>query len=522
MAEPKLKKVQLTVGAPVDTLLVTPQSVPTDTVQVSGANIVMSDDITIKPFVGGNSASFALLPMGQVSRWDLLSLDISGVNPLLAIDEGTIAATLQNFQDSIPTIPADKIPLAAILVTEAAPGGTVIIIDTDIVDIRGYFHRVQHPAGSVAYVPNDAGDWIVVPSDAGNALDELADRLNQGTAPPDINPTIALAGTSKIASRDDHVHKHGDLSGSATTHHDGVQIEFTPDDLTNWEGGVDPGKVKDALDQLADRTPFGGLLSNVEVGGRFLAANVARIRDFVGWVAPGGIDILSNIGKRKFISLGSSFSATLSVSGAGGLDTGAAAADTWYFIYLITEADGTNPALVFSTSSGGPSFPSIGAPYVDGLFRHVGFAKTLTGSSTVFLVCYYSGGNCMYYDEDADLTISTTAPPTPGPNPFVDVSAVNGIPPFPGVSGIVLGRFSLLARDNGGSGPDEFFMAPGGTTGSTGGKKVVSIQSGGVRADQMAFFEMMTDLSQAIAHRATGAINAGYELRVVGFYVPIF
>ncbi len=47
----------------------------------------------------------------------------------------------------------------------------------------------------------------------------------------------------------------------------------------------------------------------------------------------------------------------ITVSGAGGLDSGAEAANTWYYIWAIGKADGTKSAIL-STSSSAPTMPS--------------------------------------------------------------------------------------------------------------------------------------------------------------------
>lgn len=71
--------------------------------------------------------------------------------------------------------------------------------------------------------------------------------------------------------------------------------------------------------------------------------------------------ILSNFNKT----------ANITVSGAGGLDTGVEAASTWYHVWAIAKADGTQNILL-STSAGSPTLPAgyvfkgyIGAIYND-------------------------------------------------------------------------------------------------------------------------------------------------------------
>lgn len=177
MAEPKLRKVQIIIGPPGESLVAAPETVPTDTIKISAGNAILGDDITVKPFAGGSSGSFAPLAsgMGFVSRWDLLSLDVSGATPVLSIDAGTPSGVLENFEDSIPTIPTDKIALAAILITEVTP--TPVVLDAArIVDIRGFFHRSLHPLPAqdlrgvyVRLVKASGGDFTNV----GAAIDDF-------------------------------------------------------------------------------------------------------------------------------------------------------------------------------------------------------------------------------------------------------------------------------------------------------------------------------------------------------------
>ena len=63
-------------------------------------------------------------------------------------------------------------------------------------------------------------------------------------------------------------------------------------------------------------------------------------------------------------------------SGAGGLDTGEEAANTWYAVHLIGDSSGTNsPAGMLSLSSSSPTVPS---GY--DLFRHIGWVRNNSDS----------------------------------------------------------------------------------------------------------------------------------------------
>lgn len=72
------------------------------------------------------------------------------------------------------------------------------------------------------------------------------------------------------------------------------------------------------------------------------------------------------------ISVTSVLSASNIVSGAGGLDTGAVAADTFYAVHVVADSTGyESPALMFSLSATAPVIPG---GY--DMFRRVGYALT--------------------------------------------------------------------------------------------------------------------------------------------------
>lgn len=252
MPEDPLQKPQFDLGAPTDAFFVTPQATPAATVLVSAGAVILSDNETLQPFAGGSSAALPALGGGEASRWDLLSVDLTGGVPVLQVDAGTPAGVLQDWQDSVPVVPTGRMPLAAIHVTEVGPA-PVVINETDIEDVRGYYHTIKDDAGGLGFAPTTPADWLSVPSEVAESLDELASRMNSGAAPPDIDGLTAAAGTSLTPAREDHEHAHGDLSAAVTTHHDASQVAFDPGDVNDWNGAADPGEADDALDQLASR-----------------------------------------------------------------------------------------------------------------------------------------------------------------------------------------------------------------------------------------------------------------------------
>jgi hypothetical protein len=248
MPEDKLQPEQVLFGSPIDDLVTKQQSVPDDTVQVSPGTTILEGGVKPYPFAGGNTGSFAVLPGGMASRWDMVALNLTVTPPVLQIIPGTAFATPQNFEDSIADVPAGRHPLAAVHVTELA---TVVVLDDDIQDLRALYHQLD------GFAPTTAGDWDVPPTETHGALDELASRLTTAVSPADIHVTTASVGTDRDAARADHVHSHSDLSGTVTTHHDSLQVLHTQVTPANWTLGS-PASVSAHLEELAAGAGGGG------------------------------------------------------------------------------------------------------------------------------------------------------------------------------------------------------------------------------------------------------------------------
>ncbi len=87
------------------------------------------------------------------------------------------------------------------------------------------------PAGTVFIFIDSADKRIKTKDDTGAVID-----LTAGGAPL-ITSVFGRTGNVIAVSGD----------------YDGSEITYTPVDLSDWAGGVDPGQVDDALDQLVDR-----------------------------------------------------------------------------------------------------------------------------------------------------------------------------------------------------------------------------------------------------------------------------
>jgi len=128
----------------------------------------------------------------------------------------------------------------------------------------------------------------------------------------------------------------------------GVDLEFK-----RIKAGVASALTSETNDVLID-----SLTRIKQEGCKFSYTDASTIT-----LTPNGLDSKATVG----ILSGSTFSAVelsgdltcdLSTSGAGGLDTGAEANSTGYYVFVITQAAGASPALLCSTSDTTPTMPT--------------------------------------------------------------------------------------------------------------------------------------------------------------------
>lgn len=78
------------------------------------------------------------------------------------------------------------------------------------------------------------------------------------------------------------------------------------------------------------------------------------------------------------IDVTSQLTAAFGSSGAGGLDTGSEASNTWYYLWLISKADGADPAAMISASSSSPTMPgTYTKKEIVGSFRNDGSSNII-------------------------------------------------------------------------------------------------------------------------------------------------
>ncbi len=71
-----------------------------------------------------------------------------------------------------------------------------------------------------------------------------------------------------------------------------------------------------------------------------------------------GTGFCRDSGNLKNIRVGSALTVDITTSGANGIDTGAEASNTWYYVWVIAQASGANPRGLLSTSSTAPTMPT--------------------------------------------------------------------------------------------------------------------------------------------------------------------
>lgn len=197
----------------------------------------------------------------------------------------------------------------------------------------------------------------------------------------------------------------------------------------------------------------------------------------------------------------------ITVSGAGGLDTGSEAANTWYAVHIITDTTGVNAVdAIFSLSGTAPTLPS---GY--DVFRRVGWVRN-DGSSN-FLKFYQDGigiERTIFYDE----TLGTVRPLNGGTaTTYTDVDCSDEVPSTSqkflalvqfrtGTSGAISDRIRI--RRNG----------------AAVGNSTLTQFRAGVVSNTRFFMQgtIYTDASQIIEYRVDDGAENDVSISVIGYY----
>lgn len=221
----------------------------------------------------------------------------------------------------------------------------------------------------------------------------------------------------------------------------------------------------------------------------------------------GNLSVLKDSKAARDIFWKGVLTASMAVSGAGGLQTGSVeAANTWYRVLIIADSTGVNaPAALLVPE--GTAFSQAGYD----VFRRVGYVRN-NGSSN-FLKFFQAGdGNTrfVFYDE----TAATLAMLTNGnATAFADVSFATVVPPI-GRATVYIG----VAFENAGGGTaatDEIMLRPKGSTVAT---PAIRVAPGIVLTQkQKQNLLMFVDNTQTLQYQVS-AVNDSADIAVVGYY----
>jgi len=126
--------------------------------------------------------------------------------------------------------------------------------------------------------------------------------------------------------------------------------------------------------------------------GAFRSLKIATqgVANFTSVVTAGNVALYNNAG-GYFTASSVNVSLSINTSGANGLDTGAVAASTWYYVYVIYNPTTTTTAGLFSLSSTAPTLPS-GYTF----FARVGAVRTDSSGSKYLLNTLQYGNEVTY------------------------------------------------------------------------------------------------------------------------------
>lgn len=205
-------------------------------------------------------------------------------------------------------------------------------------------------------------------------------------------------------------------------------------------------------------------------------------------------------------------SADLTLSGAGGLDTGTEAPNTWYALYVITNESGSAVSGLLHAGTGAPALPPGFSRY-----RRVGWVRN-DGSSN--LRRFHHSGDWWFYDEPFGslLFVNTTSPATT----LTAISAAAFVPPTSTLAYLK----TQMGVTHGNPGVVEIILRPNGSNLSDDDFSTISaetLESGMVPYTDFA--PMPTDSSQQIQYRilvaAMSPVFYRFAIGVAGWYDPV-
>lgn len=218
-----------------------------------------------------------------------------------------------------------------------------------------------------------------------------------------INPTIAISGLTAVSLN------QYDSTGAK------VPASLALGQLTDIEYDGTDAVVMDPL-----AAPVLAGARNLKVSTTGLSAVVRITAEEI---------IIKGTGYAPLLLTAVSQTVTMTVSGAGGLDTGTVAAGSFYYFYLIAKPDGTRSAIV-SGSSSSPTMPPG--------YTHKALVSAIItdGTANKYPLRIGQAGNKVHYQQAAGSNVvtipalATGAQGNPNTPVWVAVSVLGYVPPI--------------------------------------------------------------------------------------------
>lgn len=184
----------------------------------------------------------------------------------------------------------------------------------------------------------------------------------------------------------------------------------------------------------------------------------------------------------------------ITVSGAGGLDTGSEASSTYYFVYAIADSTASNtPTVLFSTSSTSPTMP---AGY--NRFRRVGFLRNDSSSDFLDFGQHGNGNDRVYVWRESETVLSVLT--NGAATTFTNIVLDTLMPP-------TSTRVYLQANHESSTNGDFAAFRRDGSTEASPPNRVYGGASGGTVANSSGQFWMETSTSQIIEYENSAAVE---------------
>lgn len=206
-----------------------------------------------------------------------------------------------------------------------------------------------------------------------------------------LSGTLATSGATNLLSTLDVV-------GASTLSDVNILDDLSLSGLLNCTACVKATNIlSDGVNTILATTQGGTVewqSPKLQYGLKFEYVDPSNIRLVPSGLGSRASVLLSNGTDLKSVILSSNLIGNLASTGAGGLDTGAEAANTGYDVYLITLPDLTFPALLYTISGAAPTMP-VGYTYISEVLWFVSNSQG-GGNSDIARFVDVGDGVCQY------------------------------------------------------------------------------------------------------------------------------